>query len=344
VDDGAVMTTERTERESSHGARWLPWLVGAALLVAVVAAALRFSEEQAFVRLVQRAEPGWLVLAVFLQAGTYLAQGGIWRRVGAAAGYQLSRTAAFELGLAKLFADQTLPSAGVSSGVLIAKALEWRQVAPTAVNASVLVNVASYHLAYVAALISALAIMTWRGQTNALVVATALVFLLFSLGLSAAVHVVDGDPGAGRHRVGERRLHQPHDCQSVPDHGDRARRTGHVRGDVGADAADDGCRHRRCAVGHAAVSPSRLLAPDAAWILVLTARNGPTAERAGHTEPGPTRRPSADARGASGVRHGIPQFVLSRDEYLFSSAISLAAAGGAAMPFVTMSRFSSFLP
>jgi uncharacterized membrane protein YbhN (UPF0104 family) len=100
VESGAVITTERTERESSHGARWLSWLFGAALLAAVVAAALRFSEERAFVRLAQRAELGWLVVAVLLQAGTYLAQGGIWRRVGAAAGYQLSRTTAFELGLA----------------------------------------------------------------------------------------------------------------------------------------------------------------------------------------------------------------------------------------------------
>jgi Mg2+-importing ATPase len=192
VESGAVITTERTERESSHGARWLSWLFGAALLAAVVTAALRFSEERAFVRLAQRAEPGWLVVAVLLQAGTYLAQGGIWRRVGAAAGYPLSRATAFELGLAKLFADQTLPSAGVSSGILIATALERREVPPPAVKASVLINITSYHLAYVAALTGALAIMTWRRQTNTLVVVTAVAFLLFSLGLSAAVFVLSG--------------------------------------------------------------------------------------------------------------------------------------------------------
>lgn len=186
------LITHQSDRNSSHATRWLSWFLGGALLAAVVVAALHFSEERAFVRLAQRAEPVWLVVAVFLQAGTYVAQGGIWRRVGAAAGYQLSRKTAFELGLAKLFADQALPSAGVSSSVLIAKALEQRQVPSAAVKASVLINIASYHLAYVVALAGALVIVAWREQTNVLVVTTAVIFMLFSLGLSAAVLALSG--------------------------------------------------------------------------------------------------------------------------------------------------------
>jgi len=50
-------------------------MLGGALLVAVIAAALHFSEERAFVRVVQEAEPWWLAVAVFLQVGTYVAQG-----------------------------------------------------------------------------------------------------------------------------------------------------------------------------------------------------------------------------------------------------------------------------
>lgn len=175
----------------------LSWLLGAALLAAVVAAALHFSEERAFVRLAERAEPWWLVVAALLQAGTYLAQAGIWRRVGDAAGYHLSRAAAFELSLAKLFVDQALPSAGLSSSILIAKALERRQLPPAAVKASVLINIASYHLAYVVALAGALAIVAWRGQTNWVVVVTAALFLPFSLGLSAAVLALSGHPHEG---------------------------------------------------------------------------------------------------------------------------------------------------
>jgi Mg2+-importing ATPase len=176
----------------SARARWVSWLLGAAMLAAVVAAALRFSEERAFVGLLERADPWWLIVAVLLQAGTYLAQGAIWRLVGDTAGAHLSRKAAFELSLAKLFADQALPSAGLSSSILIARALEQRHVPPPAVKASVLINIASYHLAYVVALAGAVVIVAWHEQTNALVVVTAALFLLFSLGLSAAVLALSG--------------------------------------------------------------------------------------------------------------------------------------------------------
>jgi Mg2+-importing ATPase len=170
-----------------HGARWIAWLLGIGLLGAVVGGAVHFSEQQSFLELAERAEPWWLAAAVLLQAGTYLAQGGIWRRVGHACGYILPVRAAFELSLAKLFADQALPSGGVSSSVLIAQALEQRRLPPPAVKASVLINIASYHLAYVVALLAAMVIMTVRGESNPLIAITAVVFLAFSMGLSAAV-------------------------------------------------------------------------------------------------------------------------------------------------------------
>jgi RsiW-degrading membrane proteinase PrsW (M82 family) len=63
-----------TERKSSSHVAWLSWLLGAALLVAVIAAVLHFAEERAFVRVAQEAEPWWLLLAACLQGTTYLAQ------------------------------------------------------------------------------------------------------------------------------------------------------------------------------------------------------------------------------------------------------------------------------
>jgi Mg2+-importing ATPase len=186
------MTIEQADRHPSPGARWLSWVLGAALLAAVVTTTIHFSEEKTFVRLAERAEPSWLLVALILQAGTYLAQGGIWRRVARAAGYELSRKTAFALGLAKLFVDQALPSAGLSSSILVAKALEQRRLPPPAVKASVVINVASYQLAYFVALLGALMLVARRGETNALVTVTAVFFLLFSLGLSGAVLAFSG--------------------------------------------------------------------------------------------------------------------------------------------------------
>jgi Mg2+-importing ATPase len=173
---------------------WVSWLLGAGLLAVVIAGAVHSSEEQAFLLLAERAEPSWLMLALLLQAGTYVAQGGIWRVVSAACGDILPRRTAFELSLAKLFTDQALPSAGVSSSVVIARALEHRRLPPPAIKAAVLSNITSYHLAYAIALVAALIILAVHGQFNLLTLVVAVLFLAFSAGLSAAVLALAGRP------------------------------------------------------------------------------------------------------------------------------------------------------
>jgi Mg2+-importing ATPase len=160
----------------------------------VIVAAVRFSEARAFVGLLEQVNPSWVLLAVAFQLGTYVAQGSVWRRVAGAAGFRVSRWTAFELGLAKLFADQALPSAGLSSGVLIAKSLERRNVPRAAVKAAVLIDIASYHAAYGLALIAALAILISHGEANAVILIAALMFLLFCCVLSSGIMMLAGRP------------------------------------------------------------------------------------------------------------------------------------------------------
>ena len=59
---------------------WLSWMLGAAILVAVVLAALHVAEGRELFDVAGRAKPWWLVLAVCLQGATYLAQGEVFRR------------------------------------------------------------------------------------------------------------------------------------------------------------------------------------------------------------------------------------------------------------------------
>ena len=186
------------------GTTWVSWLLGGALLATVIAGALHFSEERAFVRLVERAEPWWLVVAAVLQAGTYVAQGAIWRCVVGRSGSSISRRRAFQLSLAKVFADQALPSAGLSSSILIANALAQRRLPSSTVNASILVNLTSYHLAYVIALLAAMAVVLMRGQINVPIVVGTMLFLLFSAGLSAAVLMLAGRRHARLARAAQR--------------------------------------------------------------------------------------------------------------------------------------------
>jgi uncharacterized membrane protein YbhN (UPF0104 family) len=83
-----------------------------------------------FIALAERAKPLWLVAALLLQAGTYIAQGEVWRRTCATAKTTLPVRDALVLSLAKLFADQALPSGGVSGSVVVSHALDQRGLEP----------------------------------------------------------------------------------------------------------------------------------------------------------------------------------------------------------------------
>jgi len=172
--------------------RWLWWLLGAALVAAVVVAALHVSEAEAFVRIARRTEPSWLLVAVVLQAATYAVQGRVWRLVAGAARFDLSRATAYALSLAKLFVDQALPSGGISGTVMMAGALEAQGMARPAVMATVVVNTAAYYAAYVLSLAAALGVAIGHRQANPLVVWTALAFAIFGVVVTTSVLALSG--------------------------------------------------------------------------------------------------------------------------------------------------------
>ena len=53
-----------SDQQQGPRLRWLPWVLGSALLAAVVAATTQLAEEREFARLVQEAQPAWLLVAV----------------------------------------------------------------------------------------------------------------------------------------------------------------------------------------------------------------------------------------------------------------------------------------
>src|SRR5512141_698957 len=109
----------RREAMASVGARsWLGWLLGLAALAAVVIVATHLSEPREFGRMLERAEPWWIAIALVLQAGTYVSLAQVWRRTCSAAQESLPLGAAMRIALAKLFVDQTLPSGGISGSAL----------------------------------------------------------------------------------------------------------------------------------------------------------------------------------------------------------------------------------
>ena len=117
------------------------WAFGVLILAALVLVVARFSDIAEVVTLARSAHPGWLLLAMFAQAGTYLCAGGVWREALKHAGRRLPITSMATLGLVKLFADQTVPSLGLSGTLVLLRGLARHAIPASMTMSALLVDV-----------------------------------------------------------------------------------------------------------------------------------------------------------------------------------------------------------
>jgi Mg2+-importing ATPase len=165
----------------------LAWLLGIAILVGVMLASADSARPREFVGLLERARPLWLLLALVLQATTYLSQGETWRVALSGAGVRVSIARTYKLSLAKLFIDQALPSAGLSGSLVVARALERGGIARSVVLAAVLLDTLSYYVAYLCCLGAAVAVAALRGLAGPGLLGLSAVFAAFSVLVIACV-------------------------------------------------------------------------------------------------------------------------------------------------------------
>jgi len=157
-------------------APWVSWFFGLSLLVAVVMFATHHSQEMAFAQLILHARPVWLLVGLLLQTGTYMTDARIWQRVLRCANISRPLRSYVGLGLAKLFMDQAIPSAGLSGTLLVIRALDRRGVPRDASMAAVVIDLVSYYAAYTLALVIALVIVWVHGDLTLLMAVPAGIF------------------------------------------------------------------------------------------------------------------------------------------------------------------------
>ena len=175
-----------------RAALWLSWLLGAAAVAAVVLAAFHLAEERAFIDIVERAAPSWLIVATVLQATTYAAEGQVWRMVARTVGAPLGFWDAYRLSLAKLFVSQALPSAGLSGTVVAARALSQRGFSRATVMGGFVVDVASYYGAYAVSLGVAMAFAAVSGHSSIAILSIAAVVAGFAIAMTVMLLVFAG--------------------------------------------------------------------------------------------------------------------------------------------------------
>lgn len=192
IGSDRALPHELRNAAASRAAGRSMWIIGAALLVTVVIVALHHAEAEEFVRLAEKAEPWWLLLALVFQAGTYLAHGEVIRRVVRAAKFPLRVSLACQISLAKLFVDQALPSAGLSGTFVITRALERRGLARPLVAATMVVDLVSYYAAYVLSLSAGLLFAAAHGELSTAVLSVAVLFGSYAVTVSFGMLMLSG--------------------------------------------------------------------------------------------------------------------------------------------------------
>lgn len=154
-------------------------------LAAIILIVRHFGDLAHFITLARQALPQWLLVALVLQIGTYVAVAMAWAAVLRRAGVPIPLGNLLPVAVSKLFADQALPGAGLGGHVLLVERLIALGTPRSTAVATLLISLIGYYVAYAAlALVMLLVLWLHQGATPLL---TGLVttILLVALALPA---------------------------------------------------------------------------------------------------------------------------------------------------------------
>lgn len=175
-----------TGRQLAPG-RLLGWLFAFAVLGGLISLVVHLGEVEHFGELLQRARPGWLLIGLLFQTLTYLCAAWVWYRTLPELAEHVPLRSLVPLSVAKLFADQAMPSGGISGALLTVAGLRHRGVSESHALAVLLVSLVSYYAAYLAATITALLLLWFRHAVSPVLGVLAAMFSLVAAGVPAVV-------------------------------------------------------------------------------------------------------------------------------------------------------------
>ena len=129
----------------------------------VVFVVVHVGEMERFAVLLSHAEPAWLILAVILQAGTYLCAGMIWHEVTRPRARSVPARALFRLSVEQLSVNQIIPTGGVAGNLLVFQAMRRLGLPAWLAAEAMLAEILSGYIAYATVAIVALATLLALG-------------------------------------------------------------------------------------------------------------------------------------------------------------------------------------
>lgn len=164
---------------------WRSWFLALLLIAGLVVAVFHWGDVKRFAKLLTEAKPLWLAGAAVLQLGTYFGLAAQWWLVLRRGKTPEEGTDLFRLTLAKHFADQVVPTAGVSGNVLLVDRLVSFGVPRQNAVAALLLQIIAYYFSYALGALWVLVVLWWKSRMSLLLTLAVLVFLIVAAGIPA---------------------------------------------------------------------------------------------------------------------------------------------------------------
>ncbi len=158
------------------------WLFGAVILAGLVAFIMHFGAVGVFMAKLRGANPLWLAAAMGCQLATYVSAAGVWFRALKRAGSPLRLRRLLRLAFVELFANQAVPTGGLSGSLMVVRGLMRRGIASAVAVTALFIAALSYYAAYFMVGLLAFVLLWHSGDLNA---AWRALFIAFAVAITA---------------------------------------------------------------------------------------------------------------------------------------------------------------
>jgi uncharacterized protein (TIRG00374 family) len=162
---------------------WRGWFLAAMLVAGLVVAVLHWGDVKRFGKLLTEAKPLWLLVAAALQLSTYIGLAAQWWLVLRKGRTPEEGGDLLRLTFAKHFADQVVPTAGLSGNVLVVDRLVSLGVPRPNALAALLLQIIAYYISYALGALWVLVVLWWKSRSSMLLTSAVLVFLIIAIGI-----------------------------------------------------------------------------------------------------------------------------------------------------------------
>jgi uncharacterized protein (TIRG00374 family) len=174
---------DRRDEDEGFFSTWRGWFLAAMLVAGLVLAVLHWGDVKRFGSLLTQAKPLWLLAAVALQLSTYIGLAAQWWIVLRKGRTPEEGGDLLRLTFAKHFADQVVPTAGLSGNVLVVDRMVNLGVPRPNALAALLLQVIAYYISYALGALWVLVVLWWKSRSSLLLTSAVLVFLIIAIGI-----------------------------------------------------------------------------------------------------------------------------------------------------------------